>query len=82
MNCPSFRWLKLCKINSCIAPGWNGVNFPHSSPYSTVLYICSSNGVDNTPMLWLLLNSANTAPRLSLQPRPRASRLEVGKRLS
>jgi len=52
----------------CLGSGSDGVNFPHSSTRSAVIYICRQNSVDNTPIFWLLLSSACTASMLSLQP--------------
>lgn len=34
----------------CTGSGWEGVSFPHSSPYRAVFWICDYNSVDNTPM--------------------------------
>ena len=40
--------------------------FPCSSPHGAVFYVGSWQGVDSTLVLWLLLSSAYTAPRLFL----------------
>lgn len=49
----------------CTGHVWDGVHFPYSSLYSAVLCICSENSITNSRMIWLLLNSAGTASRLS-----------------
>lgn len=41
--------------------GWNGFDFPSSSPCSIVLYICGQNSIDNTPVWWLLLSHSSKA---------------------
>lgn len=59
--------------------GWDGINFPYSSPHSGKLYICSWSKVDKMAMFWLLVSSACTAVKLSLQPTfPKTSSLGVG----
>lgn len=30
---------------------WDRVNFPHSSSYGAIFYICDQNSVDNTDIL-------------------------------
>lgn len=32
--------------------GWDGVKFPGSNHYRAVVFTCSYNGVDSTPMFW------------------------------
>ena len=44
--------------------GWDGVNFPHSSLYGGVFWICDENSADKG-MFCLLLNSAHSASRPS-----------------
>ena len=40
------------------------VDFLHTSIYDAVFCICDRNSIDNIGMMWLLLSSAYTAPRL------------------
>lgn len=60
----------LCLIGVAIAPvwastgfGWERINFLHSSLYTAMFLICDQK-VLQTPMLWLLLDSVWTAPRV------------------
>lgn len=50
-----------------IGSGWDEIPFPHSSPPSAVFCIGNQIAVGNTPAFFLLLISALTASRLSLQ---------------
>ena len=57
----------------CSGFAWDGVHFLHSRPYGAMFGICDQNGVDDRPVLELLLNHICTAsvkafPVLSLPP--------------
>ena len=45
---------------------WDRVNILHSSPYSSVFWICAQNSVDNAAIFYLLLSSACTVSKLCL----------------
>lgn len=60
-------WKDFTVTNSCIQSGWDGINFPHSSPYSAVLCSGSWKDVDKTPIFWLPSSSAGTPSALTFQ---------------
>ena len=51
-------------IPSCTGFGWDGVNFPHSSWYGAMFWICDQNSVHT--LFWLLLNSAYSVKAFSV----------------
>ena len=68
-------WVMKLQVTACNSPPsakWDAVLglaepelvFPYSSPHGAVFYVGSWQGVDSTLVLWLLLSSAYTAPRL------------------
>lgn len=62
-----------------VCPSW--ISCPHSSPQSVpVLCTGGYKDPDNTPVFWLLLNSAGAAPALTLQHSTPIHKLGVGKK--
>lgn len=63
------NWIPLrpAKASGCGGSGRDAVRVPHSSPGRDMLCTGCYKGAGNTPVLWLLLSTAHTAPALCLQ---------------
>uniref|UniRef100_A0A8C8B9E4 Uncharacterized protein n=1 Tax=Otus sunia TaxID=257818 RepID=A0A8C8B9E4_9STRI len=59
-----FSWLETDLVLVVLGLAEPELVFPCSSPHGAVFYVGSWQGVDSTLVLWLLLSSAYTAPRL------------------